>query len=284
MCLCCLLQGWGLSDRDMSQLYPLEHLCQLNIKGSDPWLLSDAALQQLPEELPLLSSIVRDGQQLLPYGTHLQAATQVTTLAGAPAGPADMGNSHGCHSSSAAVCASPNSSTSTSYQGIWQGPQIAVAGEAQLGMQGVESPWLLQYLPQPRSPGGSSKVQQQQQSTPASKSTLRQGPGSSRTSADRATAHRTIVHRTIASSSSGGGGRGGTVYQRLSAYDERYKYSSGELLALRDLCVGPGAASGAVGRSPGSNSSSGSRRSSSSDTPADLLGNLPPEIRAGANW
>jgi hypothetical protein len=262
-----LLQGWGLSDRDMSQLYPLQQLCQLTIKSSDPWLLSDAALQQLPDELPLLSSIIRDGQQLLSYGTRLQAATGFGVQAGVPAGPADAASSYCGHSSAAAVRAGLDSSAggaSSSYQGIWQGPQVALSGDAQLGTQLIESPWLLRYLPQTRCPSVTSSKVQQQRTTPASRSVMRQGPG------DKAGANRR------------GSGSGGTVYQRLSAYDERYKYSSGELLALRDACVGQGTAVVDVGQSPGSNSSSSSRRSSASDAPTDLLEAVPAEIRAGA--
>lgn len=241
------LQDWSLGDSDMRHLEPLQQLQQLHIKGADPWLLSDAAILQLAEELPVLSSILRDGRQIL------QDAGALSVAAAVAAGAAELGS---YQSSPSAVWPGAHrfggpdgSQTGVSYPAIW--PADGLPNDLQNKQQvDVMSPWLLRYIPQPSTPGSQGKAQP---AAAAARPTVASGRSSS---------------------------RGATVYQPLSAFDERFRYSSDELLHLRSQVAGtqhsPTGSEGAAATAADGSAGQG--------TEVDFDQVLPAEIRACARW
>lgn len=228
-CVVCV-QDWVLTDRDLRHLHSLGQLQQLHIKGADPWLLSDDALLQLADELPLLSTLGRDGCSLLQAGIAVAAAE-------APAGSASFSTSPHTPGQLSGVGTYTTSSSSavpvsSSRDSIWPAgplPQDCQSLQEPL----VASPWL------------------QRRSTP------------------RAGVQHSAGGGRQGSASKAGSSCGGTVYQRLSAYDERFRYSTEDLLALR-------------GQTPDAAAAVETRLNN--PTTVAIGQALPAEIRAGATW
>lgn len=257
MLLSLLLQGWGLVGRDMRHLQPLQQLQHLHVEAADPWLLEDSALLQLTDDMPVLSSITRDGRQLL-HDFRASAA--------APAGAAEPG-SHATQQASGwaglyggdstAAAATSGSSCSS----IWAAGPLPGELDQQQHEVSVLSPWLQRRVQQPLAQGHISGVRVQKSSA--------KHPGSMQQG--RSPRHIAGAHA---------GGSSTTMYQRLSAYDERFRYTSEELLVLRShLGSEQQLQPATVGTAAASTSSAGGHAGQGS-----LVEILPLEIRSGATW
>jgi hypothetical protein len=227
-CSLCM-QDWALTDRDLRHLHSLEQLQQLHVKGADPWLLSDNALLQLADELPLLSRLSRDGRSLLQAGIAVAAAEAPAGSASLSTSPHTLGQLSGVGTYTPSSSAAP---VSSSRDSIWPAgplPQDCQSLQEPL----VASPWL------------------QRRSTP------------------RAGAQHSAGGGRQGSASKAGSSGGGTVYQRLSAYDERFRYSTEDLLALR-------------GQTPDAAAAVEIRLSNPTTVAIGQV--LPAEIRASVTW
>jgi hypothetical protein len=250
------LQGWGLVGRDMRHLQPLQQLRQLHVEAADPWLMEDSALLQLTNDMPALRSIIRDGRQLL-HDTALRASA----AAAAPAGSLEP-RSHaeaqsvgwaGVYDSTSTAAAVTSGS---SYNSIWAAGLLPdEADQQQQHEVPVLSPWLRCRVPQPLAHSQGSCVLK-----PGKHTGMQQGKGPRRTAAMY-------------------GGSSRTMYQRLSAYDERFRYTSKELLALRShLSSEQPPQPGTVGTAAASTSSAGNHAGQ-----GYLAAKLPLEIRSGVH-
>lgn len=262
----CVQGGWEVNDRDMRHLHALQQLQQLHVAAVDPWLLSDAALLHLQEELPELYLISRDGRQLLHLG-HRAALINLDNMSSGSnssnriSSAPDCAGVQGGHAS-----AGVNNSNSVATRSIW--PAGPAEGDGSQS-PGVTVPWLHPSVAQQGTPALHSPVQKPAGAASGSRPPVKKA-SSAAGSAGQLQQGR--VARQTAGSPRGSQAGSSTVYQRLSAYDERYRYSMQQLLELQAHQAATQHAAGEA------------QQQQQESCAASINDLLPEEIRVGTKW
>jgi hypothetical protein len=210
------LQRWQLQGHDLSALEPLQQLQQLHTAQLDPWLVSDSALVDLATVLPSLQLVTRDGRVLVCAAVATAAAGGLASLE-----PQAYGGA-------VAVTAAALDGGSVSWLSAAVAARAA-AGRLQDGSAGTPGSWLAAYS---ASSAGVVPTAAAAAAALAPAGSTSTGPGGSSSSRKKST------QTAVGSSSS-------RLHPRLLDYDERYRYTTEQLVGLRVSASGAGSAAAA---------------------------------------